>query len=81
MPVRSTDFPKMKVLFATLAVSITNSLREIGVATADLWRVNEALDKQRAVLDTGYGATSKPVLIYDYYRWAILWITCFGYAK
>ena len=43
-----------------------NSLREISAATADLWRVHEALGKQRAVLGTGYGATSKPVVIHDY---------------
>ena len=42
-----------------------SSLREIGAATADLWRVGETLGKQRAVLGTKYGASSEPVVIHD----------------
>ena len=61
MPVRSTDFPKKKKnegLVRDIGCLNYNLLREISAATADLWRVNEALGKQRAVLDTGYDATS-----------------------
>ena len=43
-----------------------SSLREISTATADLWRVNVTLGKQRAVLGTRYGASSEPVVIHDY---------------
>ena len=43
-----------------------SSLRGIIAATADLWRIHETLDKQRAVLGTRYGASSEPEMIHDY---------------
>ena len=42
-----------------------SSLRGIIAATADLWRIHETLDTQRAVLGTRYGASSEPVMIHE----------------
>ena len=66
-PVRDETMPKkMNVLFASLAVSVYGSLREVGETTIELDELVKALGGQRALLGAKYGASSDSVVTYDY---------------
>ena len=72
----------MKVLFATLTVSITVHSVKLVKPQLTLDELVKALGGQRALLGAKYGASSEPVVNY-YYQNAQQWsiTTCCGYAR